>query len=566
MNVGTAFRRCCFIINVLLLLFFISLSLSSQTIPWKWAVNTGGENYNSSHVNAVSNDGSVYAGGEFDSQLNISDDLNEFVFSPVGGYDIFICKYSNDGLLLEAFAIRGDGDEYISALETDYEGNLYVAGYFQQSIIFGEGSNTIELNCENEYDNGFLAKYDEYGTLEFAHLISGTANTYPGDMVIDNEENLLVSGSFSGQLILNDTLSLESNDGLDIFIAKYNKINELLWAFSDGGEYLDEAVAIDTGPDNSVYLCGIFWQETIFDGIELFSNGNFDIFIAKLGADGNFNWVRSGGSQLLDRVTDITVDASGATYLTGYFQDTAWFGQDDTIVELYSAGNTDIYIVKYNSTGDLVWANADGGQGFDEGNNIVFDGYNRIYIAGAFSETANFGIDVFNHSYTSLGLKDLFISKYKVDGMYVWTSTNGSLGSDYAYALDIDTLGNVFISGTIAGDIQINEFELRGQGAGDIFLANIQNPFSGFPESKTTEQFIYPNPNNGSFYLQFVSPLRIDKISIFNITGEKIHSEDLSVDNLTYMEIRIPSEQSPGIYWLTIDTNKGLLTGKFILN
>ncbi|MGH8564958.1 MAG: SBBP repeat-containing protein, partial [Gammaproteobacteria bacterium] len=138
-------------------------------------------------------------------------------------------------------------------------------------------------------------------------------------------------------------------------------------------------------------------------------------------------WARQAGGTSSDEARGIGVDGSGNSYVTGRFRDTATFGPGETNeTMLTSAGGNDVFVAKYDSLGDLVWAKRAGGTSDDDGRGIAVDGSGNSYVTGFFPDTATFGPGETNETMlTSAGGNDVFVAKYDSLGDLVWAKRAG---------------------------------------------------------------------------------------------------------------------------------------------
>lgn len=157
----------------------------------------------------------------------------------------------------------------------------------------------------------------------------------------------------------------------------------------------------------------------------------------------NSYWMQKAGSVTADEGQDITIDANGNTYTTGYFSGTAAFGN----ITLNSSGLTDIFIAKNNNIGGYEWAVKAGGPGSDRGLSIKADDQGNTYITGFFYGTASFK----NQTIVSEGLQDIFIAKYNNAGALQWVKSAGGSNADIGYGINIDNAGNVAVTGEFVG-------------------------------------------------------------------------------------------------------------------
>ena len=136
-------------------------------------------------------------------------------------------------------------------------------------------------------------------------------------------------------------------------------------------------------PDGNLVVLGKYRGSVSFGSSTLSALGEDDVFVAKLDANGNFLWARSCGGTGADSAGGLGVDAAGNIYVTGVFRANALFGS----IPLTSSGQGDIFVAKYNGSGDCLWARSSGGIGGDSGDALATDAVGNTYIAGVFSGT-----------------------------------------------------------------------------------------------------------------------------------------------------------------------------------
>lgn len=116
-----------------------------------------------------------------------------------------------------------------------------------------------------------------------------------------------------------------------------------------------------------------------------------------------------------------------------------------------------------------VWS--EGGTTSDIGNGLAADKAGNIYLTGHFSGTAKFG-DV---SLTSDGMTDIFVAKYNKNGVLQWVKKAGGASADSGKKLEIDSSGNVFVTGFFSGTANFDNTSLTSSGANDVFVARYSN-------------------------------------------------------------------------------------------
>jgi len=263
------------------------------------------------------------------------------------------------------------------------------------------------------------------------------------------------------------------------------------WAKRIGGPLQEEANAIATDAWGNVYTTGYFKGTVDFDpGIEpynLTSAGDYDIFISKIDASGNFVWAKRIGSTSADVAFSIAVDMSGNVFTTGYFNGTVDFDPGVDTYNLTSLGGGNMFISKLDSLGNFQWAKRMGGTSLVNGRSIAVDASGHVYVTGVFMGTANFdpGLGTFNLS--SAGSADIFIVKLDDLGNFIWAKAIGGELYDIVHAIALDDSGNVYTAGifreTIDFDPGSASYPLTSAGENDIFILKL-DPFGNFVWAK----------------------------------------------------------------------------------
>ena len=310
---------------------------------------------------------------------------------------------------------------------------------------------------------------------EWAKSAGGSSYDYGNSITTDAAGNVYATGAFQSSTIAFGAMTLTNNGGADIFIVKYDPSGNIVWAKSAGGSSSDGGYSITTDAAGNVYATGEFYSSTIAFGATTLTNnspnGSSDIFIVKYDPNGNVVWAKSAGGSSSDGGYLITTDAAGNVYATGYFSSsTIAFGA----TTLTNNGYSDIFIVKYDPSGNIVWAKSAGGSSSDYGYSITTDAAGNVYATGNFgSPTIAFGATTLTNK-TTTGT-DIFIVKYDPSGNIVWAKSAGGSSSDGGYSITTDAAGNVYATGGFqSSTIAFGATTLTNNGVGDIFITKIK--------------------------------------------------------------------------------------------
>ena len=229
------------------------------------------------------------------------------------------------------------------------------------------------------------------------------------------------------------------------------------WATRAGGNDADDVFDLVTDNYGNIYVSGYFKNTAHFgeggNQVSLTSVGGADIFFAKYNSSGDLIWAkRAGGSAGFDWGTDIALDSQNNLIITGYFDTESSFGEGSSMVTLTAPGDDrDIFVCKYDNSGELLWAFNEGGNFDDSGSGLSIDEDDNIFLVGNFKGTAVFDAGGNTITLNSAGGgedQDGFLAKYDGDGNLSWAVSYGfSEGSDGLSNIELDSLGNAFASG-----------------------------------------------------------------------------------------------------------------------
>ncbi|MBL0341862.1 MAG: T9SS type A sorting domain-containing protein [Bacteroidetes bacterium] len=190
-------------------------------------------------------------------------------------------------------------------------------------------------------------------------------------------------------------------------------------------------ILIDT--NGSVYTTGYFMGTADFNPgngtYGLTAIGGWDAFIAILDSFGNFTNAKAFGGSADDSGNTLELDGLGNLYLTGGFKNTVDFDPGGGSFPLTSSGLQDVFMSKYDSAGNFIWAKIMGGIGFDVGIAMALGSAFDIYLTGTFSGTADFNPPYLANLYSN-GNEDLFVAKYNQSLLGI-----GENSSDKSFAI-----------------------------------------------------------------------------------------------------------------------------------
>ena len=283
-------------------------------------------------------------------------------------------------------------------------------------------------------------------------------------IAIDDNGNSYVTGGFWDTATFG-SYSLNSSGLWDIFVAKMDANGNWLWATKAGGSNYDYGFAIATDDNGNSYVTGRFANTATFGSYTLTSSGSDDIFVAKMDATGNWLWATKASGSESDGGYGIAIDDNGNSYVTGMFEGVVTFGS----YSLASSGSDDIFVAKMDATGNWLWATQAGGSNYDYGYKITIDDSGNSCVTGMFESTVTFG----SYSLTSSGSDDIFVAKMDATGNWLWATQAGGGLDDNCGGIAMDDNGNSYVSGSFNDTATFGSYSLTSSGEGDIFVAKI---------------------------------------------------------------------------------------------
>ena len=227
---------------IILLLILINFSAQSQKPPIQlnW-LNSAQEYYNGGDFIATDattlSDGSTVVTGYFKNTVDFDPGPDTFTVSTKSQFTIFLARYSARGKLVFAYGFDISGNQpYASAkaITADADDNIYITGKFNGSVDFNPGAGETILNSLG--NNGFVSCYTKNGKLKFAKIIIDGGYGDVTSIILDNNKNVYVTGSFDGADVdfdpgTNDTHTYSNDE--DVFFAKYDSSGNFKFVKND---------------------------------------------------------------------------------------------------------------------------------------------------------------------------------------------------------------------------------------------------------------------------------------------------------------------------------------------
>jgi len=257
------------------------------------------------------------------------------------------------------------------------------------------------------------------------------ANTYGGSN--DDWAYSIQQTSDGGYIVAGETRSFGAGSG-DFWVLKLDGSGNVQWQKTYGGTGYDYARSIQQTTDGGYIVAGVTYS---------YSGGYQDVWVLKLDQDGNVIWQKTYGGGYTDIAFSIRQTSYGGYILVGYTTSAG-------------AGKTDIWVLRIDQNGNVLWQKTYGGSDND---------FN--FITNSIQQTSDGGYIVTGRTYSfGAGNSDVWILKLDGSGNVQWQKTYGGSNDDWAYSIQqTSDDGYIVAGGTVS----------FGAGNGDFWVLKLDS-------------------------------------------------------------------------------------------
>jgi hypothetical protein len=344
--------------------------------------------------------------------------------------------------------LGGPDQESATGVAADDEGNSFVVGTFEGQAAF----DSFHLASAGGSDV-FVAKLDQQAHVVWAVAVGGPGTDEGRGIALAPSGDLYVAGTFSGKADFDPgpgRTELASAGGTDAFLLRLSAKGELVWARRLGGDQADQGIGVAVAAD-AVWVTGSFKGAMDFKEssppMSLKSKGGRDAFVAKLDLDGHLLWARQIGGTKDDEGRGVAAGRNGEVWVAGNFEATPSLGPEGGTLDIQSAGRSDVFLVRLDSTGRLLWSGRIGGEGEDTCEGLAATQAGGAAVIGEFWHSADVDPGPGVLSYVSHGLTDAFLVSVDGTGRMLWAWQYGEVGADLGLGVAADHFGSIYTVG-----------------------------------------------------------------------------------------------------------------------
>ncbi len=302
----------------------------------------------------------------------------------------------------------GISTDYAYSLQQTKDEGYIIAGY---TTSFGEGSR-----------DAYLIRTDVNGKTLWTKTYGGSSSDYAWTVQQTNDDGFIF-GAHSG------SFGIGSHD---VYLVKSDLSGNVIWSRVYGGSNADGAYSLQQTSDGG-FIIGAH--------VNSFGAGQHDVYLIKINNNGDTLWTKTFGGISGDRFRDLYQTKDGGFILVS---ETLSFG----------AGNSDVYLIKTDSIGNLLWTKTYGGSSSDYGYSVRQTSDGGYIIAG------------YTRSFSAEGT-EVYIIKTDNSGNLDWAKSYGGSSDDYGYSIRQTTDGGYIVAGYTesfgaSGDVYLIRIDANG--------------------------------------------------------------------------------------------------------
>ena len=364
---------------------------------------------------------------------------------------------------------------YLRDIDINSKGEIAIAGWF--SSTFTLAGTTLRTKGRNDV---LVGKLDATGKWLWVRSFGGTELDYAHTVSIDESGNITVGGQFGKSMTVGGKLLTAKH--VDLFVVQYNSSGTVRWAVHGGSVGMDTVYASDTDAQGNVYIAGLHQYSFKLGTHSVTSQGGTSGFVARLDTKGNWSWVKVISSSSNDKAQDLKVDQNGNVYVAGAFGRSISSGT----LKLTNRGRDDLFLVKYDNQGKLLWATAAGGTGFESEAHLALDNAGDVFFSGLTRSAVMKTEGGHSLSNARTTINNTFLAKVSSKKSWQWAKLlNPSNGGSIAVrGMAVDKAGQLWMAASFEYTLNTGWFKGKAVGSSDVFLVTADK--NGNPVSAIT--------------------------------------------------------------------------------
>ncbi|MBP7449688.1 MAG: gliding motility-associated C-terminal domain-containing protein [Flavobacteriales bacterium] len=345
-------------------------------------------------------DGSLYVMGNTGS-------VDGDVTGNLGLQGIWMVKLSAQGTLLWQRTYGGSGSENaVPQLRRTPDG-----GFMLHGLTTSDDGDVTDLNGPGEQDH-WIVKLDAAGDIEWNRTLGGSGAEYGINVIPTTDGGYIVNFAYTRS---NDGDVVNNHGEDDLWLVKLNVTGAIVWSLTLGGSDFELGMDAVVLPDGDIVILG---HTKSTDGDVQENQGNYDVLLARVSSGGTLLWTRTYGGSQNETASDLLTTADG-----GFLVMASANSNDGDVTGAH--GGQDMWVLKVNGNGDLLWQRAFGGSAFELGILAQTTDAGYLLCGSTFSGDGN----IEGHH----GQRDLWLAQINEQGDLVWQRCLGGSSEDQGW-------------------------------------------------------------------------------------------------------------------------------------
>lgn len=577
----------------------------------------GGTGFDYAYDISIGAAGNLYIVGEFEQSFDADPNIGTTTVTTNGQIDGYILKLSPSGTLDYAKNIGGSSFDMLYGIDHDSDGNFYTYGKFKSTIDADPGAGVSNITATSTSYDVMVSKFTPSGNFVWAQSFGNASNEFMRSIHVDAEDNLLLSGNFTGTVDFDPGSGVSNINGLgtiDMFISKLDSAGNFQWAGTLPDVFYRTKTYVDTDSDCNIRMNVDFSTTTDLDPtsnvqIETPVSGT-DLAIIDLDKNGSLLDINLIAASSNEKGGSVLFEDDNTFFLTGlalYTTDINPFGPMgshgifanfeftakysvcaatyDTLTEAscqsltspsgnYIYSSTGIYFdTLVNSNGcdsivtiDFTFLTSTTDTNIVESCGEYINAGGTVYTSSGFYNDTLFFTNGCDSLIKTIDLTiipepvavvtQLDQLTLEADSIEPTTSFQWIDCSDYSIITgEVNSIFSATQNGSYA--VIITNIEGCSDTSACTTISSVN-----ITEFEKNEMFnVFPNPSNGTFNIQFAEGNGNVELMIYGLDGKLIYSEKAANNNLI-VNLNIPS----GVYSIVATSEEGsILTKKLII-
>ena len=406
-----------------------------------WQKCLGGSGYDRANsIQQTSDGGFIVAGVTKSNDGDVSGNH--------GGADFWVVKLNSSGDIVWQKCLGGSGYDVATSIQQTSDGGFIVTG-----VTKSNDGDVSAHHGSTFYSDYWVVKLNSFGDIVWHKCLGGSRGDIPYPIQQTSDGGFIVAG-----IAMYNNVDVSGNHGnSDFWVVKLDSSGRIDWQKCYGGSDLDDAYSIQQTSDGGFIVAGATWSN---DDDVSGNHGNYDYWVVKLNSAGNIEWQKCFGGSDRDIAYSIQQTSDGGFIVAGMTE-----SNNGDVSGKH--GSWDYWVVKLDSSGDIVWQKCLGGSNRDGALSIQQTSDGGFIVAGM--TESNDGDVSGNH-----GRMDYWVVKLDSSGDIVWQKCLGGSNGDVALSIQQMSDGGFIV----AGGTSSNDGDVSGNyGNSDFWVVKLSSEF-----------------------------------------------------------------------------------------